>query len=85
MYLTLTLTTRGIGFTEQNCVCFLKILTFHRLFQELLITNTRHVGTYLNAFLLMIQNMGLEFNNIDICYKIYYIFDLSSALACRVV
>ena len=32
----LTLTTRGIGFTEQNYVCFLKILTFHRLFQELL-------------------------------------------------
>ena len=32
----LTLTTLGIGFTEQNCVCFLKILTFQRLFQELL-------------------------------------------------
>ena len=32
----LTLTTRGIGFTEQNCVCFLKIITLHRLFQELL-------------------------------------------------
>ena len=27
---------RGIGFTEQNCVCLLKILTFHGLFQELL-------------------------------------------------
>ena len=26
----------GIGFTERNCVCFLKILTFHSLFQELL-------------------------------------------------
>ena len=26
----------GHWFTEQNCVCFLKILTFHRLFQELL-------------------------------------------------
>ena len=34
--IVLTLTTRGIGFTEQNCVCFLKILTFYRLFQELL-------------------------------------------------
>ena len=32
----LTLTTRGIGFTEQNCVCFLKIRIFPRLFQELL-------------------------------------------------
>ena len=34
--LNLTLTTRGIGFTVQNCVCFLKIITFHKLFQELL-------------------------------------------------
>ena len=33
----LTLTTLGIfGFTAQNCVCVLKILTFQRLFQELL-------------------------------------------------
>ena len=36
VYQILTLTTRGIGFIEQNYVCFLKILTFHRLFQELL-------------------------------------------------
>ena len=33
---SLTLTTQGIGFTQQNCVCFLKILTFHSLFQELI-------------------------------------------------
>ena len=32
----LTLNTLGIGFTERNGVCFLTILTFRRLFQELL-------------------------------------------------
>ena len=27
-----SLTTRGIGFSEQNCVCLIKIRTFYRLF-----------------------------------------------------
>ena len=40
--------------------------------------------TYLNAFLTEIPNMGMKFHNFDIFYKICYIFDQSSALACRV-
>ena len=69
-FLTLTLTTRGIGFTEQNCVCFLKMLTFHRLFKELLNQYYRHVGTYLNGFFMVIPNMVMKFHNFAIFYKI---------------
>ena len=53
-------------FTEQNCVCF---LTFQGLFQELL-TNTRHVSSYLNAFLMVIPNMVMKFNIFDIFLQI---------------
>ena len=48
-------------------------------------TNTRHVGTYFNAFHMVIPNRVMKFHNFDIFYTICYIFDMSSALACRVV
>ena len=38
----------------------------------------------LNAFLMVIPNMVMKFHNFDIFYKICYIFDLPSALACHV-
>ena len=31
---------------------------------------------------MVIQNMVMKFHNVDIFYNIFYIFDLSSALAC---
>ena len=34
---------------------------------------------------MVIPNVVMKFGNFDIFYKIYYIFDLSSALACRVL
>ena len=68
----------GIGFTEQNCVCFSKFQHFTGYFRNYW-TNTRHVGTYLNAFLMVIPNMVMKFNSFDICYKICYIFDMSAA------
>ena len=34
---------------------------------------------------MVIPNMEMEFNYFDIFYQIWYIFDLSSALACRMV
>ena len=33
---------------------------------------------------MVIPNMVMKLKNVDICYKLCYIFDLSSALACRV-
>ena len=33
---------------------------------------------------MVIPNIVMKFHNVDISYKIGYIFDLSSALACRV-
>ena len=34
---------------------------------------------------MMVPNMVMKFHNVDIFYKMYYIFDLLSALACHVV
>ena len=42
------------------------------------LTNTRHVCTYFNDFLMVVPNMIMKFT------KMFYIFDLLSALACRV-
>ena len=39
----------------------------------------------LNAFLTIIPNMSKKFNNFVIFYKIYDIFDMSSAQVCRAV
>ena len=46
---------------------------------------TRYVCTYLNAFLMVIPNMAMKFNNFDIFYQICKLFHLSPALACRVL
>ena len=72
-----TLTTRAI------VVIFLEILnnSHFRNYE----TNTRYIGTYLNAFLMVIPNMVMKFNNFDLFYQICTHFDLSSALACRVL
>ena len=48
-------------------------------------TNTRHVGTHLNAFLMVIPNMVMKFHNFDIFTKfVKFLTYLSSAIACRV-
>ena len=39
---------------------------------------------YFNVLLMEIPNMVMKFHNFDIFYQICYIFDLSSALTCRV-
>ena len=66
----------------QNRLGFLKILTFQGYLINYL-TNTRHVGTYLNVFLMVIPNMDMKFQNVDIFDRICQILNLSSALACR--
>ena len=65
---TLTLTTRGIGVTEQNV--FPQNSNISRVILVINRPNTRHVGTYLNAFLMVILNMVMKFSNVDIFYKI---------------
>ena len=42
-----------------------------------------HVGTYLDAFFIVVSNIVMKFHNFDIFHKFDYIFDMSSALACR--
>ena len=71
-------------FISQNGVCFLKIQKCQRLFRELL-NQTRHVGTYLNAFFMVIPNMVMKFKTVEIVHTICQFFDLSSALACRML
>ena len=41
------------------------------------------VRTYFNVFLIVVPNMVMTFYNFDIFYNICFVFDLSSALACR--
>ena len=80
---TLTLTTQGIGFTEQNSVKFLKILTFHMLFQEL--QNLYYACWYL--FKCISHGDAKYCNEIQQFLHVFQIcklFDLSSALACHV-
>ena len=58
--------------------CFLIILTFLRLFHELL-NNTKHVCTYINAFLMAIPNKDITFENCNIFDFVCEILDLSCA------
>ena len=68
-----------IGFTEQNCVCFLTFLTFSRLFHKLM--NQYQACLYIFH---CGSNLVMKFHNFNIFYKMCYILYLSSALACRV-
>ena len=81
----LTLTTRGIGFYWAKLFLFFQNSYISQVISGVTKTNTRHVDTHFNAFLMVIQNMVMKFNNFDIFYKIWYIFDLLSALACCAV
>ena len=47
-------------------------------------TNTKYVCIYFNVFLMVVPNMVMKFQHFDIFLQICYIFDPSSAIACRV-
>ena len=47
-------------------------------------TNSRHVGTYLNAFLIVNSNIMMKLNHFDIFNLFFWHFRLSSAHTCRV-
>ena len=68
-------------------ICYILDLSsahISKCYFEIYWTKTRHVGTYFNAFFMVIPNMVMKFQNVDIFYQICYIFNLSSAHACRV-
>ena len=70
----------GIGFTEQNCVCFLTYLKFEQLFHKLM--NQSIPG----MFVLISFGDSKYGHEIPKCchfWQFCNIFDLSSALACH--
>ena len=67
--LKLTLTTRALVLPNKIVLVFSKFKHFTGYFRNYW-TNTRHVGIYLIAFLMVIPNMVIKFNNFDIFYKI---------------
>ena len=78
----LTFTTRALVSLSKIVFAISHFWNFNGYFTNYW-TNTRHVCTLLNVFLTVIPNMGMKFHNFEIVYQICYIFDLSSALACR--
>ena len=78
----------GIGVFYWANLCLLSnisgILTAISWFTE----PTRHVGTHVNAFLMVIPNMVMKFHNFDIFYNIFYNFltrRQHSPAACKVL
>ena len=70
---------------EENSKFLSTILKFQAYFTNYE-TNTRYVCTFpkLICHCASIPNMVMKFNDFDIIYTICYMFDLSSAFACRV-
>ena len=64
----------------QKCSLFSKFLNF-KAYVTNYWTNTRHVGTHLNAFLMVISNIVMKLYNFDIFGNNYEILDLLSAHA----
>ena len=83
------LTLSSIMVAYSHCIrkefWFYQTLNFCNYFRNYQ-TNTWHVCTYLNAFIMMISNIVMKFNNFDIFFTFCEMFDPSlSAHACRLV
>ena len=75
----------AIDFIAQTKRGFLlKFVKFQRQFTNFQI-KTRHVCTYLNAFLMVNPNMVMKINNFKTICKICNILNMSSAVAYRMV
>ena len=54
--------------------CFWQFSHIFKAYLENPLTNSRHVCTYLNAFLTVISNMAMTFNNFEIFRKLLWNF-----------